>query len=1241
MASVQSLNTIQEMYLSYYQRPGDPSGLLYWADQLEAPGGSLQLVEAAFGNSAESLALYGPINSTTIGDVVDKIYLGLFNRLPDAAGKAFYVNGFNNGTFSPAGIAFSIAVGAQNTDAVTIQNKLIAADRFSEIVDGKPLSDPTFGQGTTDEATYAGPTDAAAARGWLHPVDSNPTTIPSVSQTIVFIQQNIANPGDPILNTVPGQSYVLTPNVDLIIGTAGNDLVSGVFGAGAPTDTLTVGDSITGGAGIDTLSLTAAGLGASPAAVTVKGVEIIAIKDALGATFDGTGVADNPEINFSGTVAGNTSKVIMGALGSMYGLSGPGNLTVGYANTSGAADTAKLSVNGAGTSSKASVIDVSNGGTIEAISLNTTGANFANILGGSAKTLTVTGAGTNDLTIGSMAIISTIDATNSTGTNTFRLGSSLNTGDTVKGGTGADTVAANFTAASIVNPTLTGVETLQLDFDAAATLNLSKTTGATTVLLQGGTDDATITNADAGVTTVKVLGQGAAQDLNFYHATGVTAPLTLQIGGGTGANNTNITLDQTTLKGVSALTINEVGSKTHSLDGVSVDHDLTALNINIAGGDTSLGGFNANGHDVDALNVTLAANAIFSGYIQMSGGDLGDVQLTANAGASGELWITTSSGGGSIGDINMDILGTDASFYLLTYVSAGDIGNLTVKVDGANTSGHFSTLLSGGDMGNIDIDVKGTNSMFHVQISANAYDYDKSLATPDRGGGNIGNVTIKADGTDAFVSGSFDTDGGDIGNVSITMHGTFVSGSLAFSAGILSGDINGTGADDYVRGGNIGDITVDINGVGAEVDLTFHASGGSIGNVVYSLVGIGASGWLDLNAIQTTQSGDPGGNIGNIDITLGDNVNFSGIVHADVSTGAITLVGGDQVSGQLYFSGGTTGAVLQIGDVDVTLGDNGGFTIWYNDVSGSTGNTTVTLGDFAYLNVEYGWVRGNAGATTITAGDQADVIVQTTATMQTMDLVTLIGGNGGSGMVDIDDPTAVFGGVDASLWEGDLDVYLMGLASGTLVTTGAGGSYVSGGAFADQIFGGAGVDDVYGDDGDDVIAGGGGNDILRGGNGKDTITGDAGNDTITGGTGADNMAGGAGNDTFKEAAADSVPRTAENITAAAVVAGETITFGNGVDVINGFVSGADKLDVGTAANYTQFTVGSNVQALTAGNNYGLRGNFNVTSNVFTVSATGSDMLVVTNAVAADLDAATQDAIVILVGTTSLATGDFT
>ena len=156
----------------------------------------------------------------------------------------------------------------------------------------------------------------------------------------------------------------------------------------------------------------------------------------------------------------------------------------------------------------------------------------------------------------------------------------------------------------------------------------------------------------------------------------------------------------------------------------------------------------------------------------------------------------------------------------------------------------------------------------------------------------------------------------------------------------------------------------------------------------------------------------------------------------------------------------------------------------------------------------------------------------------------------------------------------------------------------------------------------------------------ETLIGGAGVDVITAGAGADQITGGLGADRIVQGAADSVARTAETFTAAALVAGETITFGNGVDIVRGFVSGSDTLDVATANNLTVFAAASNATALAANNNYSLRGNFVEGTGVFTIAAAGADLLVVTNAANADIDAAGQTGIVILVGTTAVVAADF-
>jgi len=42
---------VQQAYLAFYGRPGDPAGLAYWSQQLDAAGGSLDAIIQALSNS--------------------------------------------------------------------------------------------------------------------------------------------------------------------------------------------------------------------------------------------------------------------------------------------------------------------------------------------------------------------------------------------------------------------------------------------------------------------------------------------------------------------------------------------------------------------------------------------------------------------------------------------------------------------------------------------------------------------------------------------------------------------------------------------------------------------------------------------------------------------------------------------------------------------------------------------------------------------------------------------------------------------------------------------------------------------------------------------------------------------------------------------------------------------------------------------------------------------------------------
>jgi hypothetical protein len=198
-------DTVQKVYIGYYQRPADPIGLLYWAARLSGANGNLNEIIEAFANSTESRALYGTINSNNISNVVNGIYMALFNRPAEAGGMAYYINGFNSGQFTAATIMLNVLNGAQNQDLMSINNKLATANLFTGVID--PDLD-----GRNFRVTYAGEGDVINARSFLASVTWDPAAVPTQAETTAYMRSNIADPGDAINTTVtpPGVSLIGT-----------------------------------------------------------------------------------------------------------------------------------------------------------------------------------------------------------------------------------------------------------------------------------------------------------------------------------------------------------------------------------------------------------------------------------------------------------------------------------------------------------------------------------------------------------------------------------------------------------------------------------------------------------------------------------------------------------------------------------------------------------------------------------------------------------------------------------------------------------------------------------------------------------------------------------------------------------------------------------------------------------------------------------------------------------------------
>lgn len=176
MTTANYVYSAEALYVAFFGRPADVGGLSNFSDALakaDTTGTATTAVGLAraaatvpavaalvnsFGSSAESTALY----HGSASDIVDAVYHNLYNRAPDASGKAFWVNAINTGQLSASQAALHILAGAQGSDITTANNKIAAATLFSNA-----MAADTSG---AFSASFAGAAAAADARGLLSTV---------------------------------------------------------------------------------------------------------------------------------------------------------------------------------------------------------------------------------------------------------------------------------------------------------------------------------------------------------------------------------------------------------------------------------------------------------------------------------------------------------------------------------------------------------------------------------------------------------------------------------------------------------------------------------------------------------------------------------------------------------------------------------------------------------------------------------------------------------------------------------------------------------------------------------------------------------------------------------------------------------------------------------------------------------------------------------------------------------------
>ena len=1004
---------------------------------------------------------------------------------------------------------------------------------------------------------------------------------------------------------------------------AGSDSISG--GAGNDSITFTAGfsttDSVDGGAGTDTLNTTNALIvtasASTPTTYTVTNVETIATTDAhLATTITPANIsATATTLNLRG--AADTA-ISAGVALEIVGPAGAFTLGLGRGDGSG-----------------------TNG-----------------VLGTDTFTITDTGTATTDsITINNLAVRSDTGAQLAVfATSVFGITGyetvTINNGTV---GSVAQTLGA-ITLASDSDGTetlvLTGANNIELGIVTADIIDASALTSAGTAI--GVTTDGTATLFMVTGSTAQTITGSAGIDNLFGNTTSASS-----ISGGTGADSiTGGTAGDTLLGGAGADSIVSGGGNDSIDAGAGNDTVFMVGTLNAA--DTIIGG---DGTDTLSFDTTTAHTAAIGARVSefetlTAASAVATLSMAVYSNNTGFTRVNVAAGTNSITNAGAAVvtLGSTGIATALTFARATDTtadalnirlgattgaslvhaavtasGEETITLTNAATSNPatFQTITTLSAAAATTLNIAGSGGM----VVTNAITGATALATVVDSHSGIGVVTL--DLSNSTVATTYTGSANATGVTTLTMgSGKNIvnhagTGSIVVIGGSAAESMTGSSGADTLSGGSGADTLA--GGSGAD-----SISGGS-----------GADS-ISGGAGDDTMSTDSGADT--IDGGDGTDILVMSAAFTDLSADTITNV---ETLNMATYAGtmsiANLAAFTTVSNVGVvTLSDAG--TVAGNSTVLSyvlaAGTNTFTSSTTALTNS----VTGNTGADTFNFGLLAD---NATQSFLTADVIN--GGTGSSDVLNFTGNIAFAGGTAGiQLMTNVTNVESIVFANTTkavtvlLDTTNVTTSGILTVDVSSSVSGIATITATAAPQGVNIISGAAA-DVLIGSAFADTISSGAGIDFITGGTLADNMTGGIGVDTFVFADGDGIAPTATGIasgTSTIFDIGETLTFGNGVDIITDFTAGASGdiisgMDFAAAPTAALSLAAASVAGLAAGTTYYLSGNYVASTGVFTITANagGADTLILEGA-AATPTVSTDYVVLVGVVSSALVTANF-
>ncbi len=492
---------IQQLYVAYFGRPADPTGLAYWLQVTAAATASgssddaIKLsVSNTFGGSAEYTANFTGLNSDGI---INRVYLNLFSHAPDPGGLAFWSLKLSSGALNLAQIVRAVsdsAVLAANVDGVAYTSKVTAAETFTGALDT-----------TTEILGYTGAAAGDLAKTWISSINDATTLAAAITTTALNTTITAVTDAG---NVVPGTTFTLTTGIDTgaaFIGKSGDDTfnANSVAAAGAFNKL----DSIDGGAGNNTLNIIDANLiNITAGQAFVKNIQTINITDALTVTLDTSAFTGLTALNIS---ASNGIDTITAGSGTAISLidTATGLITV----SGGSTQTISAAV---GTGGDNIVLDSATG----AISVTTTGVGqkASNILIDDGTTVTVAAThnqgglitiGQNSSQTGAVVVTTAVDSANTGGLIEITGGTTITVTETATNAAGTNVTAeSDVTVFGGVETTTVSITQAAVAAGAAAVTGVVGIAGVAAVVAAPGTQAVaavTAVNAVDAVTAVR------------------------------------------------------------------------------------------------------------------------------------------------------------------------------------------------------------------------------------------------------------------------------------------------------------------------------------------------------------------------------------------------------------------------------------------------------------------------------------------------------------------------------------------------------------------------------------------------------------------------------------------------------------------------------------------------------------------------------------------------------------------